>query len=130
MQDTITPLVTRIAELKSQLGPLQAQMKPLVTELEQTKLELIEAMREGRSKRTESINGYYAIRAERKNINITDESAVSDWLAENDFDLSEYYKLDTVRVKSAAESALKETGELVPGIEVSSTEYLTIKETK
>jgi hypothetical protein len=128
MQDTITPLVTRIAELKTQLSPLEAQMKPLITELEQTKLELIEAMREGRSKRTESIGGYYAIRAERKNINITDELVVRNWLGDNGFNINDYYKLDTARVKSTAESALKENGEIVPGIEVSSTEYLTIKE--
>jgi hypothetical protein len=34
--------------------------------------------------------------------------------------------LDTARVKAAAESALKETGEVVPGIEVTMTEYVSI----
>jgi hypothetical protein len=68
--------------------------------------------------------------APRKSIMISDELAVQQWLTDNDFDLAEYYKLDNTRVKAAAESALKETGELVPGIEVTTNEYLTIKEAK
>lgn len=127
MQDNITPLVSKIAELKTQLAPLEAQMKPLIEELEVTKIALIQAMQQSKSKRTEAVDGYYVVRAERKTVNITDEPAVTEWLQENEFDLSEYFKMDTVRVKAAAESALKETGELIPGVEVSSTEYLTVK---
>lgn len=127
MQDNITPLVTRISELKSQIAPLEAQMKPLAEELEQTKFELMTAMQQVRSKRTETVNGYYVIRAERKIVNIADQAAVEDWLTGNGFDINDYKKLDTTRVKAAAESAMKENGEIVPGIDVISTEYLTIK---
>ncbi|MDQ0672967.1 phage host-nuclease inhibitor protein Gam [Pseudarthrobacter siccitolerans] len=127
MQDNITPLVGRIAELKAQLAPLEIQMKPLVEELEITKLALMQAMQQSKSKRTEAVDGYYVIRAERRTVSIADEPAVTEWLQENEFDLSEYFKLDSARVKAAAESALKETGELIPGVAVSSTEYLTIK---
>lgn len=127
MQDNITPLVSKIAELKTQLAPLEAQMKPLIDELEVTKIALIQAMQQSKSKRTEAVDGYYVVRAERKSLSITDDSAVTEWLQDNGFELGEYFKLDTTRVKAAAESALKETGELVPGIEVNSTEYLTVK---
>lgn len=127
MQDTIIPLVSKIAALKAQLAPLEAQVKPLAEELEQTKFELMQAMQQSKSKRTEAVDGYYVIRAERKTVTIADEPAVTEWLEQNNFDLSEYFKLDSVRVKAAAESAFKETGELVPGIQVNRTEYLTIK---
>lgn len=127
MQYNITPLVSKIAELKTQLAPLEAQVKPLVEELEIAKLALIQVMQQSKSKRTEAVDGYYVVRSERKTVSIADEPAVTEWLEQNNFDLSEYFKLDTVRVKAAAESALKETGELVPGVEVSSIEYLTIK---
>jgi hypothetical protein len=62
-QDPITPLVVRIAELKAQLVPLEAQMKPLADELEQTKFQLMTAMQQTRSKRTEAIDGYFVVRA-------------------------------------------------------------------
>ena len=130
MQDKITPLVGRIAELKRQLSPLEAQMKPILDELEQSKFQLMTAMQEGRSRRTDAVGGYFVIRAERKSLNVTDELEVRNWLGDNGFDINEFYKLDTARVKATAESALKETGELVPGTEVTSTEYLTIKEAK
>lgn len=127
MQDNITPLVTRIAEIKAKLAPMEAEMKPLATELEQAKLDLMTAMQQGKSKRTETVNGYYVIRAERKTVAIADQGAVEGWLVDNGHDLDQYKKLDTTRVKAAAESAMKENGEIVPGIEVNSTEYLTIK---
>lgn len=127
MQDNITPLVSKIAELKSQLAPLEAQMKPLIEELEITKIALIQTMQQSKSKRTEAVDGYYVVRAERKTLNITDDSAVTEWLQDNGFDLGEYFKLDSARVKAAAESAMKENGEIIPGIEVNSTEYLTVK---
>ncbi|BCW78303.1 hypothetical protein [Arthrobacter sp. NicSoilC5] len=109
MQDTITPLVSKVAELKAQLAPLEAQMKPLVEELEITKIALMQAMQQSKSKRTEAVDGYYVVRAERKSFNITDPSAVDEWLGDNGFDLGEYYKLDSARVKAAAESASKTT---------------------
>ncbi len=127
MQDTITPLVSRIADLKAKLAPLEAEMKPLNDEMEITKIALIQAMQQSKSKRTEAVDGYYVIRAERKTLTIADESSVTEWLEDNQFELSEYYKLDTTRVKAAAESAMKENGEIIPGIEVSITEYLTVK---
>lgn len=122
--------IARIAEIKRELAPLEAQMKPLLDELEAVKFAIMAHMQATRSKRTEAVNGFYVVRAERKNVNIADEELVTSWLLDQGFDLSEYTKLDTTRVKSAAESAMKENGEIVPGVEVSSTEYLTIKEAK
>ena len=127
MQD-ITPLVTKIAESKAKLDPLEGAIKPLKDELDQVKFELMLAMQHSKSKRTEAIDGYYVVRAERKTVTIVDESSVTNWLQENNFDLADYLELNTTRVKATATSAMKENGEVIPVIEFNSTEYLTVRE--
>jgi hypothetical protein len=83
------------------------------------------------SKRTEAHSGYYAIRAIRANVSVTDPNTVAKWLLDNDFPLDEYQKLDETRVKALADSKLKEDGEIIPGLETTETEYITLKkETK
>lgn len=128
MEDKITPLITRIAEIKQTLAPLEAQVKPLLDELDEAKFELMSVMLQSKSKRTEAVNGYYVVRAERKTYTVEDKEAVSGWLVANGFDLDEYTKLDATRIKAVAESAVKETGELIPGVHVDAIEYLSVKE--
>lgn len=122
--------LARIAEIKRELAPLEAQLRPLNEELEYLKLLVQQHMVQTRSKRTEAVNGFYAVRTERKSYNIEDQMAVSDYLEKHDFDLAEYYTLDAARVKAVAESTIKETGEIIPGVHVGTTEYVSIKEAK
>lgn len=126
MSDLMTNVI-RIAAIKKELAPMEAKMKPLVDELEGLKLAVMSQMQAQRSKRTESMGGYYVVRAERKGVQITDEGEVMKWLVENGLALDDYLKLDPTRVKGAVESAMKETGEIVPGVEVTTTEYVSIK---
>lgn len=63
----------------------------------------------------------------RKTFSITDEPAVTEWLEDDHFEMGEHFKLDTTRVKAATVSAMKVNGEIIPGIEANSTEYLTVK---
>ncbi len=128
MEDQLSPLLSRMAAIRQTLAPLEAQIKPLTDELDTLKSQLMLAMQSAKSKRTEAVHGLYAVRSERKTMTIIDPAAVDDWLTAQDFDLGEYYKLDDKRVKAAAESAMKENGEIVPGIQVTSNEYLMLKE--
>lgn len=130
MEELVPPLednLTKLSELKAQYDDLAEQLRPIEAEINGLKLVILAQMHDQKSKRTEAINGVYAIRAERKNVVITDEKAVTQFLTDNGFALDEYLRLDAARIKALADSTLKETGELVPGLQTSTTEYLTIK---
>ena len=130
MEDNLTTLVQKVAQLKQELAPLEARIKPISEALDIAKADLLLEMKQAKSKRTDTIDGYYVIRAERKSVVIADAGAVEDWLKDQGLNLDEYYKLDEKRVKATAESAMKEDGEIVPGIAVNTSEYLTIKDGK
>lgn len=120
-------LIDKVAYYRSQLDAIDRQANPLKERLEQAKLDLIKHMQATGSKRTEAYKGYFAVRAERTTTSITDAQSLLDYIEEQGFDTSEYLKIDDARAKALAESTLKETGEIVPGVVFDSTEYLSIK---
>lgn len=119
-----------ISQIQAHLVGYEKIMKPLEAELADLKVQVIDHMQKTSNKRTEAVNGYYVVRAERKNINVVDELAITDWLQANNFDINSYYSIDKPMIRTTAEQALKVNGEVIPGIEYTSTEYLTIKEVK
>jgi hypothetical protein len=116
-----------IAAIKDRLLVLETEAKPLEAHLNELKFNTMVLMQKTHSKRSEAIGGWYVIRSERKSIVIADQEAIMDYIEKNDFAIDEYLTLDKDRVKAMADSALKETGELVPGVEVVVNEYLTLK---
>lgn len=128
--DKITKLVTEIATIKRQMAPLEAKLAPLKESLDEAKFELMLVMQETKSKRTESVNGYFAVRAERSTFRIEDEQAVKEWLLNNRFDMEDYMAIDKKRVEATAEATRKETGEIVPGVGMEVNEYITLKKDK
>lgn len=126
---TLTPLdekLERLAELRREI----AKLDPLKAELDEVKFEIMVAMQQAQSKRTEPVAGIFAVRATRTTIRIDEPDTVAEWLEGNLFDVSEYYKLDEARVKALADEKLKSTGEIVPGVTAVESEYLTIKSSK
>lgn len=126
--------MTRAAKLEKKLARL-AELRQAMSELGSLKLEfdalkadVLGEMAALKSRRTESVNGIYAVRAERTDVRVVEPAKVESWLGDNNFELSEYKRLDLTRVTPLVKAALKETGEVVPGTEVTTNEYLTIKE--
>jgi hypothetical protein len=134
---SIESKLERLAELRKQeaaLKPIKAEIDErkfeIIAEIDELKFEIVIDMQRTKSKRTEPVAGIYAIRASRTTVHVMNAELVSDWLENNMFDTSEYYKLDETRIKALADEKLKETGEIVPGLEATETEYITIKEAK
>ena len=124
MKLTYEQKLERIAELSSDL----ASLKPIRDELEGLKFEVMEEMIEAKSKRSEVVDGYYVIRAERKSMSITSPRKVVNWIKKQDkLKLEEFLRLDTDKVKLLADEIFKEDGEFLPGVEATSTEYLSIR---
>lgn len=63
--------------------------------------------------------------AHRPKIEIRDQVAFRAWLAEA-YQPEDYLSLDTTRSKKLAEHAIKEDGEIIPGIEPVVTDFLTV----
>src|ERR1039458_2484528 len=104
---SIESKLERLAELRKQ----EAALKPLKAEIDELKFEIVIDMQRTKSKRTEPVAGIYAVRASRTTVHVMNAELVSDWLENNMFDTSEYYKLDETRIKALADEKLKETGD-------------------
>lgn len=64
-------------------------------------------------------------------INIYDERAAIDWLENQpDIETDLYIGLRKAAFDGLVRTAIKSTGEIVPGTEIENNEYLTIKEVK
>ena len=116
----------KLSFLKEEINALSEKKK----EFDDIKSEIMFDMAASKSKRSESVNGIYAVRAERTDIKVIDQEQVKQWLTDNEFAIDEYVRLDLTRVSPLVKSALKETGELVPGTEVQTNEYVSVKEDK
>lgn len=123
-------LLRHITAEKKALAYLEKQVKTKKQELEASKSLLMGYMRATGSKRTEGVDGYFVVRQTKSTPYVNNPDEVQVWLLENNFNLEEYQKLDDKRVLMTAEAMLKETGEVMPGIEVEETEYLSIREDK
>lgn len=116
----------RLAELKGQMAVFDS----IKAEYDEVRQAVLEGMQAQRSKRTETINGYFAVRQERANIRITDDSKVREWMVANDFPLDEYLRIDARRLDVVAKARLKEDGEIIDGCELDITESVTIRQEK
>ena len=68
---------------------------------------------------------------QRPSFKVTDQEAVIKWLEdEPTVDPRQYIRVDARGIEVLAKEALKATGELIPGGEFVSSEYLSVKEAK
>lgn len=118
------------ARVQKLIKGLEKSMGELKQELEGYKTAILSEMQRTNSKRTDTFDGYYVTRSIRSTPMVTDSSQLEDWMVSNDLNPEEYKKFDSSRVILMANSLLKETGELIPGIETNSTEYLSFRSDK
>lgn len=98
---------------------------------EELKIKVEAALKETGLKSAKTSDGRFgATIAERPNIAIVDEKKAIKWLKAEKLDLDYYTGIKTMPFKSLVESKLKETGEIVPGTEMTMTEYITFRENK
>lgn len=67
---------------------------------------------------------------QRPKVVVTDPVKVQFWLKMNGFDLSQYTKLDSMRVRPVLEEAAIAQGEIIEGAEIETSEYLSLRKPK
>lgn len=75
-------------------------------------------------------NGFSLVLSERVTPQIVDEEAAKGWIFLNLEDADNYLKVDGPRYIELASRQLEETGEVLPGIESSITQYVSVKRAK
>ena len=126
-----------IAELLEVLGHVRSAgvdaykgYKLIKEEEEDLKAELLEKLSEAGLKSAKG-DKFQATITSRPIIEITHEQSVLNWLNETpDIESDAYIGLKKIEFKSLALQILKDTGEIVPGTELSNQEILTIRSNK
>ena len=73
---------------------------------------------------------FTATRAKRQLRYVDQQTAIDYIEAQDDLDIDRFMALNDKKYLNLAETAFKEAGELLPGITVDETEYLTVRENK
>jgi hypothetical protein len=125
------------SELVKEIGLLNTQYKAakdhtdvLKGELDVKKLQLLRIMSEDGIKSQEASDGSYtATRGSRTDVKLVDEQATIKWLESqpNIKDKHLFIGLKWANAKPLVKTALKIDGEIVPGVEVTHDDSLTIK---
>lgn len=123
-------VLTQLASATREYAPIEAKQKQMKALIDELRFEAVGLMRDAKTKRTDAVDGYYLVRVDKVTPVIEDEGKVLQWLADNHFDPDEYQQLNAPRVKALAESQLKETGEIMPGLTTQETSYVSVKEVK
>jgi hypothetical protein len=126
MQTKLENSLEELALLKAEMDKYQT----IKSRYDELKFDILQEMTASQSKRTESKFGVYAVRAQRSSVRIIDETIVKNWLAANNFELDSFVRLDPAMVTPVVKTAMKVDGEVVPGTELTTTEYLSIREDK
>ena len=124
MQTELETNLEELAMLKQEMDKFSA----VKSRYDELKFNILQEMTTSQSKRTESKFGVYAVRAQRSSLRIVDQAELRAWLVKNAFDLNNYMRLDTEAVTPVVKAAMKVDGEVVPGTELTTTEYLSIRE--
>jgi hypothetical protein len=130
----ITQLAEELYRVKLDIKVREEAMRELKLQKDKLQLDLMEAMR---NEDLKSIKLLFKTglanfaRTIKKDIRVTDESAVIADLAKRK-QKSNYVheKVDVLAFKAYAKSLLRETGEVVDGIELTEKEYIAVKAVK
>lgn len=121
--DTLEKRLARVAEIRQELKHYDA----LKFEFDGLKYEIMVDMMATKSKRTEAVDGFYAIRVARKDVQVTNRQDLENWIEEN-YKIEDYKKLDMMMVNPLVKTAFTENGEIVPGTTIQEVESVTIRE--
>lgn len=127
---SVTELIDEVGRANKEARALYKLYKELKDKEDVLRVELVEKLHKTglKSAKTDMFN---ASISERSDIVVTHEQSVLDWLKETpDIETDQYIGLKTTNFKTLARALRKDTGEIVPGTEVVTSETLTIKGVK
>jgi len=120
-------LIDEYGELKSKANKLYSEYKDLVVVVEEKRYEL-QKMLEATGLRSVKSANYGVSTVSKRNIAVTNEHLVMEWLKDTpDIEGDLYIGVKLTQFKQLADQVLKQTGEIIPGTEVSTKETISIK---
>lgn len=126
----IPKLVKELAGIRSKMAPLNDGLKPLKEFEGEVKFELLMAMQKAQMGRSDPQDGYYAVKVVTSSTKIDEADKVMAALNELGENVDDYLALDEKKVVAKAEAILAETGEILPGLTVSTRTHITLNEVK
>lgn len=129
MSRPIKEIMQDLAKARSAQRDAYSYVKSLNGEVSTFREELDASLRELGLKTASTEDGLLtAYFSRRVSANVFDPDATRDWLAKNDMIVNDYFRPDSTRLASLAKGALKETGEIIPGLELVTNEALSLKD--
>lgn len=127
---TISELIEQLGVNKTLANETYTAYKKLKDAEEALKMQLHSKLLETGLKSAKG-DKYTASITEKPSIVINHEQSILDWLKESpDVEVDAYIGLKATPFKSLAMQVLKETGEVIPGTELQTTESLSIRANK
>ncbi len=121
-----------ISSLKWRLAKYEAIMQPLEDELDELKFKVMAHMKTSLSDRTKPVDGYFLTFTAKPRLVISNPMELEDWLKANGYKAKDYSitGIDPSKVKAIAETAKAKDGEIIPGIEFATTEFVSVLKEK
>lgn len=117
-------LLTKYAQVRSQKRKLEDELSIISQQIQ------AELIRDGLKSIATADGKYVATRAKRQ-LKYVDQTTALDYLwHREDLDPESFMQLNDKKFINFAETELKQTGELIPGISVDETEYVVVRENK
>lgn len=126
--------MAKLPELMKELGTIRAKKDAIYHEFEQWRgreqelREVIMAELQAAGLKSAKSDDYTASIATKPRIRLRDERAAIDWLQNTpNVEADHYIGIKMTMFEPLALTALKETGEIVPGTELENNEYLSVR---
>jgi hypothetical protein len=122
--------IARYAQVRLDLANAEATVSVIKAEKEQLTDEIMEALKGASLKSYKHSDLGTLSLVQRPTVKVTDPVKVAFWLKMNGFDLEQYTKLDSLRVRPVLEEAAIAQGEVIEGAEIETNEYLSLRKPK
>lgn len=122
--------IARYAQVRLDLANAEATASVIKAEKEQLTDEIMEALKGASLKSYKHSDLGTLSLVQRPTVKVTDPAKVAFWLKMNGFDLEQYQKLDSLRVRPVLEEAAIAQGEVIEGAEIETNEYLSLRKPK
>lgn len=127
---TFEEMIERLGDLKAEVAEAKETLDVLKSEETALKQSVLDEMRARRSKRSEAVSGFYALRVKSDKTEVDVYQAAGYVRANPDLPQDSFFSLNKPNYLRWAKETFEKNGEVVPGIAIVEDEYLTIKEEK
>jgi hypothetical protein len=129
-EEMIADLLSKLGDVKTEANGHYKRFKELKESEDSLKAELLIVLQETGLKSAKG-EKYSVSMAQKTDFVINHEQSVIDWLKDSpEVESDAYIGLKLTPFKTLAKEILKTTGEVVPGTDLVTSEYLTVKENK